>query len=219
MHSNDLAQLPLRQRIKTRAERTFGAWGVFVREFVKRPRMVGSVVPSSDRTIRKMLGPVDWQNVKLFVEYGPGVGTFCRAVLDHLPRNATYIAIDTNPDFIRYLRKTVPDSRFVAVHGSAADVESIIAAHGFEKADYVLSGLPLSTLPDGIADQIASATYRALTPGGAFLVYQFTSFTNQLLTPYFDRIDRGFEAWNVPPCYLFWGLKARDDGSLPPAHH
>lgn len=219
MHSNDLAQLPLRQRIKTRAERTFGAWGVFVREFVKHPRMVGSVVPSSDRTIRKMLGPVDWQNVKLFVEYGPGVGTFCRAVLDHLPRDATYIAIDTNPDFIRYLRKTVPDSRFVAVHGSAADVESIIAAQGFENADYVLSGLPLSTLPDGIADQIASATYRALKPGGAFLVYQFTSFTAQLIQPYFDRIDRGLEAWNVPPAHLFWGWKSNADGTLPHGHH
>lgn len=219
MHSNDLAQLPLRQRIKTRAERTFGAWGVFVREFVKHPRMVGSVVPSSDRTIRKMLGPVDWQNVQLFVEYGPGVGTFCRAVLDQLPRTATYIAIDTNPDFIRYLRKTVPDSRFVAVHGSAADVESIIAAHGFDKADYVLSGLPLSTLPDGIADQIASATYRALAPGGAFLVYQFTSFTAQLIQPYFDRIDRGMEAWNVPPAHLFWGWKSDVDGKPPLGHH
>ncbi|WAC24981.1 class I SAM-dependent methyltransferase [Blastomonas sp. SL216] len=219
MQSNDLAQLPLRQRIKARAERTFGAWGVFFREFVKHPRMVGSVVPSSDRTIRKMLAPVDWPNVKLFVEYGPGVGTFCRAVLDHLPRGATYIAIDTNPDFIRYLRKTIPDSRFIAVHGSAADVESIIAAHGFDHADYVLSGLPLSTLPDGIADQIATATYRALTPGGAFLVYQFTSFTDQLIRPYFDKVERGFEAWNVPPCFLFWGWKARDDGSLTRGHH
>ena len=219
MHSTDLAELPLRQRLKARAERVFGAWGVFAREFFKHPRMVGSIVPSSDRTIRKMLGPVDWQNVQLFVEYGPGVGTFCRAVLDRLPRNATYIAIDTNPDFIRYLRKTIPDSRFVTVHGSAADVEAIIAAHGFDHADYVLSGLPLSTLPDGVADAIAQGTYRALRPGGAFLVYQFTRFTNQLIRPYFDRVDRGFEGWNVPPCYLFWGWKAGGEGAQAPTYH
>lgn len=219
MQSNDLAQLPLRQRIKARAERTFGAWGVFVKGFLKHPVMVGSVVPSSDRTIRKMLAPVPWAEVKLFVEYGPGVGTFCRAILDRLPRNATYIAIDTNPDFIRYLRKTIPDSRFVAVHGSAADVEAIIAEHGFDHADFILSGLPLSTLPGNLADVIAQATQRALKPGGAFLVYQFTGFTSGLISPYFERVDRGFEAWNVPPCHLFWGWKGAAEGDAGHARH
>src|SRR3546814_1240442 len=85
---------------------------------------------------------LDWKNTKLFVEYGPGVGTFCRPVLEHLPGDATLIAIDTNEDFIDYLKKDIRDSRFIAVHGSAADVEAIVAAHGFERADYVLSGLP-----------------------------------------------------------------------------
>lgn len=213
MQSNDLAQLPARQRIKARAERFFGAWGVFFKGFLKHPVMVGSIVPSSDRTIRKMLAPVPWQDVQLFVEYGPGVGTFCRPVLDKLPRNATYIAIDTNPDFIRYLRKTIPDSRFIAVHGSAADVEDIIASHGFAHADFVLSGLPLSTLPGNVADDIAQATHRALRPGGAFLIYQFNTFALQLIRPYFDRVDRGFEAWNVLPCQLFWGWKAEDQAA------
>src|SRR3546814_15412314 len=89
-----------------------------------------------------MLRPVDWKNTKLFVEYGPGVGTFCRPVLEHMAGDATLIAIDTNEDFVDYLREDIRDSRFIAVHGSAADVEEIIRAHGLEKADYVLSGLP-----------------------------------------------------------------------------
>ncbi len=219
MQSNDLAQLPLRQRIKARAERLFGAWGVFAKGFVKHPVMVGSIVPSSDRTIAKMLAPVQWQDVKLFVEYGPGVGTFCRPVLNKLPRDATYIAIDTNPDFIRYLRKTIPDSRFIAVHGSAADVGEIIASHGFDHADYVLSGLPLSTLPGTVADDIAQATHSALKPGGAFLVYQFNTFTSQLIRPYFERVDRGYEFWNVLPCHLFWGWKAKPADAAERTHH
>ena len=65
------------------------------------------------------------------------------------------------------------DSRFIPVLGSAEDVEKIVADHGFDHADYVLSGLPFSTLPKGVAPQIAAATHRVLKPGGAFLVYQF----------------------------------------------
>src|SRR3546814_12424768 len=103
---------------------------MFVRGFIKHPVMVGSIVPSSPTLIRHMLRPVDWKNTKLFVEYGPGVGPFCRPVLEHLPGDATLIAIDTNEDFIDYLTKYIRDSRFIAVHGTAADGEAVGAAPG-----------------------------------------------------------------------------------------
>ena len=69
-------------------------WGMFLRGFFKHPVMVGSVVPSSGVLIRKMLAPVDWANTKLFVEYGPGVGTFCRPILERLAPDAKLVAID-----------------------------------------------------------------------------------------------------------------------------
>ncbi|HET6536990.1 MAG TPA: methyltransferase domain-containing protein [Sphingopyxis sp.] len=188
-------------------KRKLGPWGMFVRGFIKHPVMVGSIVPSSSVLIRHMLEPVDWANTKLFVEYGPGVGTFCRPVLERLPGDAKLIAIDTNPDFIDYLQDEIRDSRFSAVLGSAADVERIIAEHGFEKADYILSGLPFSTLPEGVGPAIAAATHRALRSGGAFLVYQFRAKARDFLAPHFRRIDKDFEWVNVPPCFLFWGWK------------
>ena len=54
----------------------------FLRGFLKNPVMVGSVIPSSRILIDKMLGPVDWAETRLFVEYGPGVGTFTRPILE-----------------------------------------------------------------------------------------------------------------------------------------
>ena len=117
--------------------------------------MVGSIIPSSRHTIDQMLAPVKWNECKLFVEYGPGVGTFCRPVLDRLPRDGALVVIDTNPLFINYLKRTIGDSRFHPVLGSAEDVEAIIAALGYDKADYVLSGLPFSTLPEGVGERRA----------------------------------------------------------------
>ena len=179
----------------------------FLRGFMKHPVMVGSIIPSSRALIDKMLRPVDWENTKLFVEYGPGVGTFTRPILEKLGPDAKLIAIDTNPDFINYLRKSIDDTRFVPVTGSAADVERIVKEHGFESADYVLSGLPFSTLPPGIGDDIGQATSRVLRSGGAFLVYQFSPKVLDFIKPHFDRIDRGFEWINVPPATLFWAWK------------
>jgi phospholipid N-methyltransferase len=179
----------------------------FLRGFLKNPVMVGSIIPSSRILIEKMLGPVDWANTKLFVEYGPGVGTFTRPVLDKLPPEATLVTIDTNPDFTRYLNDSINDPRLVPVTGSAADVEKILADRGLGSADYVLSGLPFSTLPPGVGDGIAEATANVIRPGGAFLVYQFSPKVRDFIKPHFDRIDRGFEWINVPPATLFWAYK------------
>ena len=201
------AALRRRTSFGERISRLFGQWGVFFRGFVEEPRMVGSIIPSSRFTVDKMLAPVDWQACDLFVEYGPGVGTFCQPVLDRLKRDGTLIVIDTNPLYIDYLKHTIGDSRFHAVLGSAEDVETIVKAHGFEQADYVLSGLPFSTLPAGVGPAIAAATHRVIRPGGAFLVYQFSSAARDFMAKHFRHIDSGFELLNILPCQLFWGWK------------
>ncbi len=194
-------------RAKRKASRPLSPQALFLQGFFKHPVMVGSIIPSSRKLIRKMLGRVDWDNTKLFVEYGPGVGTFCRAVLDRLGPDAKYIAIDTNPDFVAYLRQSIVDPRFSAIHGSAEDVNAIVADHGEEHADYVLSGLPFSTLPAGVGERIAAATQKVLRPGGQFLVYQFNPNVRNFLTPHFQRIDHDMEWWNMPPAQLWWAWK------------
>src|SRR3954452_1265201 len=85
------------RRLVRRAERRSPSpkWQ-FLRGFLKNPVMVGSVIPSSRVLIDRMLGPVDWANTKLFVEYGPGVGTFTRPVLERLAPDARLVTIDTN---------------------------------------------------------------------------------------------------------------------------
>jgi phospholipid N-methyltransferase len=207
MNGSELAETR-KPRLADRITRALGPAGVFFQGFLEHPRMVGSIIPSSRSTIDKVLAPVKWDECKLFVEYGPGVGTFCRPVLDRLPRGGELLVIDTNPLFIEYLRKTIRDSRFHAVLGSAEDVEEIVKSIGHDKADYVLSGLPFSTLPPGVGPAIAAATYRVVRSGGAFLTYQFSTTARDLTARHFERVDTGFTWINVPPCLLAWGWKA-----------
>ncbi len=190
-----------------KSKKRLGPWTMFFKGFLKHPVMVGSVIPSTDALIRHMLSPVDWENTKLFVEYGPGVGTFAPHILEKLRPDATYIAIDLNPDFVDYLKDSFTDNRFRPILGSAADVEQIVKDSGFEAADYVVSGLPFSTLPSGVGEAIAAATARIMRPGGAFLVYQFRARVKDFLLPHFKKIDGEMEWWNIPPCYLFWAWK------------
>ena len=196
-----------RRLVRRRDRRSPSPRWQFLRGFFKHPVMVGSIVPSSRVLIDKMLSPVDWENARLFVEYGPGVGTFTRPVLERLHPDAKLVTIDTNADFTRYLKESVNDERLIAVTGSAADVEKILADRGLGSADYVLSGLPFSTLPPGVGAAIGKATAKVIRPGGAFLVYQFSPKVREFIKPYFERVERGFEWINVPPATLFWAYR------------
>lgn len=195
------------RRRHARRKRSSSERLAFLRGFIKHPVMVGSVIPSSRRLIDKMLGPVNWEETKLFVEYGPGVGTFTRVILDRLPEDARLVTIDTNPEFTAFLKESLDDPRLIAVTASAADIEKVLSDRGLPKADYILSGLPFSTLPPGVGDAIGAATSRAIRPGGAFLVYQFSPKVREFIAPVFERIERGFEWLNVPPATLFWAWR------------
>ena len=201
-----------RRIVRRSARRSVSPHWQFLRGFLKHPVMVGSIIPSSRILIEKMLRPVDWENTRVFVEYGPGVGTFTRPILEQLGPDATLVTIDTNADFTHYLRESIDDPRLVAVNGSAADVEKILEDRGLGKADYVLSGLPFSTLPPGVGDAIAEATSQVIRPGGAFLVYQFSPKVRNFIEPHFAPIERGFEWVNVPPATLFWAYKGEPNG-------
>lgn len=172
---------------------------LFLKETLSHPRMVGAIIPTSGVAVDATLAGVDWDRCRLFVEYGPGTGAFTRRVLERAHPDARVIAIDLNPDFTDYLRRSIPDRRLSVVRGSAEDVERIVAADGKKAADYVLSGLPFSTLPDGVGDRIVAATHRSLHPGGQFLVYQYSLFAKRLLDRVFDQVECDREWRCIPP--------------------
>lgn len=207
-----MASIPLKKKSGSLSERGsasfLGQWSMFFRQFVKHPGMIGSVIPSSSALVNSMLDSVDWKSTRLFVEYGPGVGTFTRTILERMHPDATLLAIDLNLDFVAWLEARIDDPRLRVVHGSAADVRRFIAEAGHRHADYILSGIPFSTLPDGVGDAICAETAAVLNPGGEFLVYQYSPYVRELLAPHFDRVDERMEWWNIPPCRMFRAGKA-----------
>ena len=111
-------------------------------------------------------------------------------MLDRLPADATLIAIDTNADFIEFLEKDIADDRLIAVAGSAADVEQIIADARFRRMPTTsCRACPFRPCRPGVGAAIGEATAKVIRPGGAFLVYQFSPKVRDFIAPAF-RADR-----------------------------
>jgi phospholipid N-methyltransferase len=177
---------------------------LFARNFFRHPLMLGSIVPSSRFLIRGLLTPVDWSRARVIVEYGPGVGVITAEVLRRMRPDALLVAIEMNPDFVSYLRGALTDPRLRVVEGSAESVEEILRRFGRQQADYIISGIPFSTIPAPLRERILRRTRAALAPGGAFLVYQFSTRVLEDLKRIFGRVGRKFEPLNVLPAHLFF---------------
>ena len=177
---------------------------LFARNFFRHPRMLGSIVPSSRFLIKQLLQPINWARALVIVEYGPGVGGITAEVLRHMRPDATLIAIEMNPDFVKYLRGAFTDERLRVVEGSAVSVDDILRRFGYARANYIISGIPFSTIPAPLRERILRKTCDVLEPGGAFLVYQFSTRVLQDLKRVFGYVGRRFEPLNVLPAHLFF---------------
>jgi phospholipid N-methyltransferase len=177
---------------------------LFGRNFIKHPKMLGSLIPSSRFLVNKVLSEVDWGRARVFLEYGPGVGTFTTEILRRMRPDAVLIAMETNGDFVRFLRGKVHDDRLHVVHGSAADADAALARLNLRQADYVISGIPYTTIPAHVRETILRKTHSVLHPTGAFLVYQFTRTVLPYLQQVFGLVRQDFEPLNVMPARLFY---------------
>jgi len=176
---------------------------LFALNFFRHPFMLGSIWPSSRYLVDEVLRPVDWERAKVIVEYGPGVGTITTEILRRMRPDAHLVAIETNETFVKFLKSSFADSRLHLVNESAADVGSILERLNLPPAQYVVSGIPLGSMPEAIRTDIVAKTRAALAPGGQFLVYQFTSRVLPVLQRTFEEVSRSMEKRNIPPAHLF----------------
>jgi phospholipid N-methyltransferase len=177
---------------------------LFGRNFLKHPKMLGSLIPSSRFLVNHVLSQVDWNRARVFLEYGPGVGTFTTEILRRMRPDAVLVVLETNTDFVQFLRAKLQDDRLHVVHGSAADAAAVLARLQLNRADYVISGIPYTTMPPELRESILRTTHGVLDPNGAFLVYQFTRAVLPHLQQVFGSVSEEFEPLNVMPARLFY---------------
>lgn len=177
---------------------------LFALNFFKSPAMLGSVIPSSRFLVNDVLNHVDWDKARVIVEYGPGVGTMTQEILKRMRPDAVLLALELNEEFVTFLQEEIVDPRFHAVHASASDVRNVLTKLGLPCADYIISGIPYSTMPHAARREVMQASRQVLHPEGALLVYQFTNTVLPYLKSSFSSVRQNFQFLNILPARIFY---------------
>jgi phosphatidylethanolamine/phosphatidyl-N-methylethanolamine N-methyltransferase len=174
----------------------------FFQAFVRSPRVVASLLPSSPFLERRLVRSADLANAEVAVELGSGTGGTTRALLGAISPRARLMAIERTAEFAQALAE-FDDERLTVVHGCASTIGTELARHGLECADAVVSGIPFSTLPPELAEDIVRQIHRVLRPGGRFVAYQLSRRVADYARPVFGSPHVEHELRNVPPLRVF----------------
>ncbi|MCH2173596.1 methyltransferase domain-containing protein [Myxococcota bacterium] len=175
----------------------------FFRGFLKRPKEVGSVIPSSRFLERLIVRRAKLESARVVVELGPGTGGTTRALLAALQPDAKLLAVEINPHFVHLLRSHLRDSRMMVQEGSASQIREALDAFDLPAPDVILSGIPFSTMPRQLGLDILTSARDALAPDGRFVAYQFRDRVETLGREIFGHGSSQLELRNVPPMRVY----------------
>ncbi len=123
----------------------------FFKGWIDKPRAVGSIVPTSSVTARKMATVVNPESGLPVLELGPGTGVITKAILEAGVKPENLWSIEYSPDFVEHLRLNYPGVN--VIQGDAFDLDKTLGEKRDTMFDSVISGVPLLNFP--VAQRIA----------------------------------------------------------------
>ncbi len=180
----------------------------FLQEFLKNPRQVASIIPSSRFLERRVVDLAEIPSARTIVDLGSGTGGITRAILAAMPACAKLLSIEINQRFYDLLGR-IEDTRLVAHCGSAHELRETLALYDLPPPDVVISGIPFSTMNRPMGSRILETISSVLTPGGRFVAYQVSKQIENLSHPFFGSAQVALEVLNIPPLRLYrWEKQA-----------
>ncbi|RWB78279.1 MAG: methyltransferase domain-containing protein [Mesorhizobium sp.] len=123
----------------------------FFKGWIDKPKTVGSIVPTSSITARKMASIVNPRSGLPVLEVGPGTGVITRAILAQGVKPENLYAVEYSTDFVRHLRGLYPGVN--VIEGDAFNLNATLGDKRDMVFDSVVSGVPL--LNFAVAQRIA----------------------------------------------------------------
>jgi len=142
-----MAQPKTRQSLAQRFEEELR----FFKGWIDKPRAVGSILPTSSVTARRMASVIDASSGLPVLELGPGTGVITRAILQAGVAPENVWSVEYSQDFVRHLRRDFPGVNII--HGDAFNLDKTLGDKRDTQFDSIISGVPLLNFP--VATRVA----------------------------------------------------------------
>ncbi len=178
--------------------------------FIRNINKTGAIACCSEDVAEALTREANLADSKTVVELGSGTGAITEKLVEVLPKDTLFLALELNGHFVEETKKRCPG--VLVYHDSAENVKVYLNKHGKETCDCIISTLPWTLFDEKLQERILSAIYDVLPEGGEFLTvaYTFTSLLpagkrfRGLMEKRFSKVSRTKPIWkNLPPVYVY----------------
>ncbi|MDA2916231.1 methyltransferase domain-containing protein [Nitrospinae bacterium AH_259_B05_G02_I21] len=188
----------------------FDIYPRFFAAFLRNPKSIGAIAPSSQVLARIITEWIDWENADTVIEYGPGTGAFTEEIMARLRPGAKFFAIEVHPGMVADLKRRYPN--VVVYQDSVANIKEICEEQGVEEVDAIICGLPWAAFTDEEQTIFLEAMMTVLKPSAQFTTFAYLQGLllpagqrfKKKLTEYFSQVGRSRTVWwNLPPAFCY----------------
>ncbi|MGD8189023.1 class I SAM-dependent methyltransferase [Brevibacillus ginsengisoli] len=173
---------------------------LFFLKFIRSPRQIGSITPSSSALSRMMLEPIQWEDGKVIVELGAGTGVFTRAIQQRRSKESCFVLFEKD----EYLRQRLCEQlNDVSCFPDASELSEVLASEGVQEADYIVSGLPFANFSLEQRETIMTQVHSSLKQDGLFITFQYSLQMKESLQRKFSKVKIKLVVGNLPPAFVY----------------
>jgi phosphatidylethanolamine/phosphatidyl-N-methylethanolamine N-methyltransferase len=181
--------------------------------WLKNPKRVGAIAPTSTGMARKMASVVRPESDLPVLELGPGTGVITKAILERGVAPEKVVSVEYSQSFLPGLKRQFPGVEFV--YGDALNISQIARDLGIERFDSIVSALPLLNFPVDQRTHLVKEMMNLLAPGRPMIQFSYG------LSPPVPAQGQAFQVkhltnalLNLPPARLWLYTSAGSDSGL-----
>lgn len=193
----------------------------FFRQWIRSPREMSSLSPSSRELARKMIDEM-LKSTRRVIELGGGTGAFTRALLAFGIEPEDLLVLELNQTLSTHLKQVFPGVRVECA--DAADLEGVAARSGWTeggKADAVICGLGLLAMSPAAQRAVLDAAFALLAANGRFVLFTYGPANpiarDVMLELNLGARRGGFTLKNLPPATVYVLTRNRSKRVAPKA--
>ncbi|WP_075290937.1 phospholipid N-methyltransferase PmtA [Pararhizobium arenae] len=194
-------------RLKQRFEQKFDEEIRFFKGWKQNMKAVGSIIPTSGVTARRMASVVNPHSGLPVLELGPGTGVITKAILEKGVKPENLFSVEFSTDFYEHLIGRFPEVNFI--NGDAFDLSTTLGEHRDRQFDCVISAVPLLNFPMYRRVALIEDLLKRIPVGRPVIQISYGPLSPIVALPDRYQISHyDFVVRNIPPAQLWIYRKA-----------
>jgi phospholipid N-methyltransferase len=132
----------------------------------------------------------------MVLELGAGTGSITESILSKLADPAQLTAVEMDSELCAILKNKFPDIKICQ-----NDIHEILCQE--DNFDFIFSGIPFAAMDKTRRQQIFHLIRERLSPGGSFVMFQYSILTRKELHTIFGNLKTELTPLNIPPAFVF----------------